>query len=587
LTWNLPPTPAGWVDPGIANALAANAPLAAITVDGFAGAQPTPSYPAVTYPQWTGLTTQYGKNMYSSMVQVERCAFIGFPVAAVWGVNTNNQGDYAKVTDCIISQGAFGISINNTQSRNVDVKNISYAFLHTLLDNMTFGAKSGTWAGPISNLCGGECVQIFNFNSNAGGLDISNVHAEGGLRRLGNWNSYLGLKLREWQVVFADSQYEASRGLVECASFSGEVTFENCQFTSHYGIQNLVYGGNARVTLGYGNYIACGAAFPNNSTVGYQAAAYGGGFILNGGALYPASQNKVRGASQALAATPSLATAAAALWSDSECLPPSGSTNYIFLYREGLESFRDLMARKWIVKQTTPVYTPVSSPSYQKSGGAISGISQTGPTLTFTYSYTYAESSFGYNNWGFSVGDIIVDQNTGALLVVTAKTGTSPTFTITAVQQNCYTGNYPGGTWTTTTTLANGTPTTVPTSGGAFRFIRTQTQFSQYVFFGDFTSGSPSVANIHTGDLNGSTAATYLLSGTLLFAPGLRSGATPQAPIATEFPVTKNTYIGVVTNGTTTTGATMTLVAGDGVTAVNAVNTGRYPITPLGISQGV
>jgi hypothetical protein len=217
-------------------------------------------------------------------------------------------------------------------------------------------------------------------------------------------------------------------------------------------------------------------------------------------------------------------------------------------------------------------------------------MSQTGATLTFTLNVTTnasLEFRWGYNHWGFGVGDLLYDAPTGALLVVTGRTGPAASLTITAVQTNCYT-NYPGGTWTTTTVLSNGTATTVPTSGGNFYIIRTGQQFSQKVYYGDFTSGSASVANIHDGDLDGSVAATYLLAGTLLFAPGIYNPATPPvSPIASEFPVGRNSYIGVVTNGTTTTGATMTLVAADGVTAVNAVNTGRYPITPLGISQGV
>jgi hypothetical protein len=586
-TWTIPTAPSGWVDPGLVNALAANAPLAAITVDAFAGSAPTPSYPPVTYPSWTGLTTQYGRTAYSSNVKIRDCTFRGWPAAIVVGVNQNAQGDFTVVNDCLIAQGAYGISINNTQSRNVDVKNITFQYLNTVLDNSSFGPKSGEWAGPISNLSGGETYQIFNFGGISGPLTISNVYCEGGLRRFGQWFGYNGLKLENWLVSFYDSQYEASRALVECYIYSGEVIFERCTLNAHYGIQGLVYGNVARTVIGSGCYINCGARFPNTTPAGWQAARYGGGLLMNVQASYPAAQNRRIGTST-LTIPYTASSSFQTTTSDTDCANIPGQ-NYMFVYREGLQSFSDLNARQWRIKQVAPLVTPVGAGVISKTSGVISGMSQTGEVLTFTITISgglSSESQWGYNNWGFSVGDILIDQPTGAILVVTAKTGTAPTYTVTAIQQNCYT-NYPGGSWTTTTVLSNGTATTVPTSGGFFQIVRTSQVFSQRVYFGDFTSGSANVANIHTGDLDGSAAATYLLAGTLLFAPGLRNTATTYQPIANEFPVTKNTYIGVVTNGTSTTGATMTLTLADGVTAQNAIATGRYPITPLGISQGV
>jgi hypothetical protein len=582
----LPASPSAWVDPAIANGLAVNAPVAAITVDGFAGAQPSPSYPAVVFPSWTGLSSQYSKNTYSSNVQVRNCYFKGWPVAYAVGVNTVNQGDFTVVTDCHISHGAFGISINNSQSRNVEIKNIYFAFMNTVLDNASFGSKNGEWGGPISNLSGGESFQIFNFNATlALGIEISHVYSEGGLRRLGVWNAYQGLKLYDWCVSFSDSQYEASRALVECPSFA-TVTFNGCQLGTHYGIQNLVYGASARAVIGDGNYFTSGNRFTGPSIAGYQAQAYGGGFIINGGAAYPASQNKVRGASATYVVTPG--GHAYTTWADDEAV--TYSTNYVFMYRDGMTAFRDWYARRWCIKQTTPYVNPLNiGGTIRKSGGGspITGMSQTGETLTFTYTYNLSsEFNYGYNNWGFAVGDILIDQPSGAILVVTSKVLTSGSpppatngvYTITAVQQNCY-NNYPGGSWTSTASPP------VTNTAGNFQIVRTNTQFSQQVFFGDFTAGSPNVANIHTGNLDGSAAATYLLSGTLLFAPGpFNHAATIQMPITTEFPVRENTYIGTVTNGgNSTTPATMTLVAADGTTPVNAINTGRYPISPLAL----
>lgn len=584
--WILPSVASSWVNPALTTALATNCPIAAITVDAFAGTQPTPHYPTVTFPSWTGLSGQYNKNAFSSNVQVLNCTFQGWPVAYALGINTAAQGDFTVIRDIIITQGALGFSINNTQSRNVDIKNIDFQFLHTLLDNCNFGGKAGEWAGPISNLSGGESYQVFDFNGNAGMLEISNVYSEGGLRRFGRWLGYQQLKLRQWLVTFDDSPYGMERALVETYVYSPEVTFEGCQFGNQYGIQQLTYGNIVRTVLGTSNYFAsnCTTQFPDTSAPGYQAVNFGGGIILNGGASYPASQNKVRGASQANYL--SAAGTSTAVWSDTDA--PTAGVNYLFAWREGTESFRDHLSRKWDIIQVAPQFTPPTNSGTISKVSEITGLSQTGAVVTFTRSTTQVTNN-GFNHWGLQVGDIIVDQNTGTLYVCTAVASN----VYTLVQQNNF-DNYPTTGFvdrsvTGWTPTSAGTPASIVTSGGLLRIIRTQQLFSQEVYFGDFVAGSPNVTNIHAGDLDGSTIATFLTPGTLLFCPGLRNlTTTVQEAITGEFPVTKSTYIGTSTNGGSgTTPGSLTLTAADLTTPVNAIRTGRFPIAPIGIRSSV
>jgi hypothetical protein len=680
----LPANPASWCDPTLTNALALNCPLAAITVDAWSGSRPTPSYPDPVFPPWTGITTPYGRAL-SSTVRIRDCFFIGWPVAFVLGVNTAAQGDFTSINNCFIQYGAYGISINNTQSRNVDIRNIYFAFMNTLLDNTSFGGKNGEWAGPIMNLSGGESYQIFNFGTGlVGGLTISNVYSEGGLRRFGVWGSYQGLKLENWLITFDDSQYEASRGLVENL-YQGTVTFERCQFGNNYGIQNLAWapsGAGAKTIVGDGNYFTSGTRFTGSTGVpGYQAQAYGGGFLINGFlAPYPAAQNKLRGASAAYVAYPTLR--AYVNWSD-EDIPGGFGGTYIALFRDGVTAFRDaIYSRRWQIRDFNPSFTPLSNSGRLAktgvSGSTMTNLAQSGETVTFTHTIAGSrEASFGYNHYGFGVGDMLVDNNTGAILVVTAKTltsgaappATTGVYTVTAVQQNAYisypnntvigtgngtqtaftatltnlpvransvtvktavvtgtddgNGNITGsgiaagstinyttgavtvnfttapasgvavnlmsqGNWTTTTVLSSGAATTVPTSGGYFQVVRSTNVMPLVVYFGDFTAGSPNVVNIHAGDFNGSQIASNLLPGMLLFAPGLfNNSTTVQAPSMAEYPVRESTFIGALTNGTGLTGGTMTLVGLDGTTPVNAINTGRYPISTVGLDPPV
>ena len=580
--WILPSTGAAWVNPALTTALAKRCPIAAITVDAWAGTQPTPHYPTVTYPAWTGLSGQYNKNAFSSSPQVKDCYFRGWPVAFAMGINVPTQGDFAVIHDCGIAQGAYGISINNTQSRNVDVKNIQFQFLHTVLDNQNFGDGNGEWAGPISNLSGGETYQIFDFNGASGPLEISNVYSEGGLRRFGRWLGNNQLKLSRWLLSFDDSAYGMERSLVEAYVFQAEITFEGCQLVALYGVQQLVYGSTVRTVLGSSNYFAnnCSIQFPNISTPGYQAVNFGGGVTLNGGAAYRVALNKVRGTS--LADMRISGATVPLVWSDTEA-PVSNTTQYLFMWREGIESFRDLLSRKWNILQTTPNFTAPSNSGTIQKAFEITSSSQVGAVVTFVRNTSIVDA-YGYNHWGCGVGDILVDQPTGTMYVITAVVGT----TYTAVQQNNY-DNYPGSGFvdrsvTGWTPTSPGTPSNISSSGGDILIIRTQQLISQQVWFGDFTSGSANVTNIHSGDHDGSSIATFLTPGTLLFYPGLFSNSTVDVPITGEFPVTQGTYIGTVTNGgSSTTPGTLTLTAANLTTPRNAITTGRFPISTVNI----
>ncbi|SIT58133.1 hypothetical protein BQ8794_50235 [Mesorhizobium prunaredense] len=166
--YQYPASAASWND--VSNApdgMALRAPFAGVTIDAYAEARPATHYPAVTYPAWTGLTGQYNKNAYTSEPFIHECRIEGFAVQIALGINTNAQGDFLSVIGCEINYGVIGISVNNTQSRNVHIERVNYTHLWTFLDNGSFGDGTGTLGGDVVDISGSHSYQTFNIPSNA------------------------------------------------------------------------------------------------------------------------------------------------------------------------------------------------------------------------------------------------------------------------------------------------------------------------------------------------------------------------------------------------------------------------------------
>lgn len=94
--------PNDWLDPAITpkgrnpGGLQQHSPYAAITIDAYKGAQPTDHYPAVSYPSWAGVTTQYDKAPSSDIV-IEDVDISGFAVGILGSPNGNDNGDFIKI----------------------------------------------------------------------------------------------------------------------------------------------------------------------------------------------------------------------------------------------------------------------------------------------------------------------------------------------------------------------------------------------------------------------------------------------------------------------------------------------------------
>ena len=133
----------------------------------------------------TNLTAsrQYGM-AFSSNISLDDMDIEGFPVGVISGSpTTNSQNDFFKIRRAIISFCGYCVAINNDQSRNVAIRDISTGFAHTFLTNNQFGQRNGQLGGPLSNISGGNSYQLFQLSMATGApVSIDNCYAEGIVR---------------------------------------------------------------------------------------------------------------------------------------------------------------------------------------------------------------------------------------------------------------------------------------------------------------------------------------------------------------------------------------------------------------------
>ena len=134
----LSPNRADWVAPefspsGAAGGVNRYAPMAGITGDVFCGPPTTPAYPTQAAPSWTGFTTQYNRGGGSSDIKFKDLSISGFGVDIINGLNCPGNGDFWGFENIELLDSAYGIAIDNTQSRNVSVNNITANTLNSIL----------------------------------------------------------------------------------------------------------------------------------------------------------------------------------------------------------------------------------------------------------------------------------------------------------------------------------------------------------------------------------------------------------------------------------------------------------------------
>ena len=150
-------------------------PGCGFAVDAWSGAQPAGGYPGARYGQPP-----------SSGVTFDGCQVAGFSVAfAVKPSDDDANGDFVRIRDCGFTECVFGLSVGNSQARNLEVANLKGAHFHTAFTNRRHGRQSGRFGGPIANCSFGQAIQLFDLaTARTGGFRMTDAYGEG-IWRLG------------------------------------------------------------------------------------------------------------------------------------------------------------------------------------------------------------------------------------------------------------------------------------------------------------------------------------------------------------------------------------------------------------------
>jgi hypothetical protein len=160
------------------------------------GPKPTPHYPDRLWPSWTSVgsvdPTSGGNYLYGgapgSDLTIEECEVGGFAVNVVVHPYGDAQGGFTRIRNCYITGAAYGIAVVNTQSSNVEIRNINFQANWAFLTNSHFGSGAGVLGGPIDNCSGGQCYNLFDLEMNyAMTAVINNLYVENCVR-IGNFH---------------------------------------------------------------------------------------------------------------------------------------------------------------------------------------------------------------------------------------------------------------------------------------------------------------------------------------------------------------------------------------------------------------
>jgi len=560
-------SPASWLDTAITPAgsspggIQPHSPYAAITVDAYKGTQPTDHYPNLTFPGWTGLSSQYNAQI-STDILIDNCSFVGFGAAVVISPNGGNNGDAVKVTYPVITECVYGVAVGSGQSRNVEIRNANYASLHTLISTTTFGDQTGTLGGTVDNCSGGQGYQLFSLEVGELPQLFTNCYFESQVRigELIGADTFAGTLTFESCTFRIDdaTSLVLPPGLISDQSYQTSIVFRNTRIQQCSRIPNLIYGpGQADITFEGGD-LQTNPAFISGSSGGSlaysRAVNFTGGILFGGGTPAPLPTNST----PTIHATPSqtrvqwinLTTPFAqnenVMAKDLRFIPFGPSRAPLTQFTE---EYIDLNGVRWnfAIQQQRVLNLP-SMPVLPAFSSDV-----------LTFEYTAATAAL----WPAHVGDILYHQNTGTIFVITvigspdgAHAGALP---ITAKQMNNMT--------ITTGTLAFATQTCSDlTLAGKTFLINCSIDCPQKVEFGTFTSGSTSVTSVSQGNGDGSDITTYYSTGDNFFG-------YDWSDTYLNWPVKVGQTIATITNGSP---GSMTLSS-------NALASGRFPIYPIPI----
>jgi hypothetical protein len=457
-----------WVDPDLpASASSRYAPYAAITIDAYAGVRPGVSYPDVTYPGFLGAQSQYGKST-SSNVLLEDVFISGFVVGvAIQPGDSDSNGDFTKFRRVQIERVQYGVSVGNSQSRNVRMDGIEMSQYFCALTNRRHGRQVGCFGGAVADLSVGQGINIVDVNTSYGPITFQNLYFEAQWR-IGD---VVSTSSNDQSIIFDNVQGKFTaqndvRGVPATVIGSAQqpcrIEFRGGGFNGFPSV--MVFSHPDTRLDGVSLTPASRDASPLAST--YLAHAHN---ALSGGAVVGLFAQVLRQSVKFKPAnldTRALGAAVFAqdgyrLGSRANCIPHGVSAA-----SAALEGVADVVRPPRVVGQVG------------KSSLVVCSVS--GRTLTMQFS---SRTDAQFQLFGPDNGDVLLDSLTNTVFFVRSRTGT----TVTAEAQN----NYRAG----ALLLDAWSP-----SSGTLYWINSRVYTPPYYLRGDLTSGSASITTCARDD---------------------------------------------------------------------------------------
>lgn len=583
----IPTAASGWLDSNLiptgsnSGGVLRFAPYGGVCIDPHYGAAPTTPYPNITYPAWLSCSPtcpQYSGPQATSNIELTDLDIEGFPIAVALQPNGDDNGDFLQISKMNCQFSVYCISIGNTQSRNVAIRDSNFNGVFTWLTTNINGSQNGSIGGPIENISGGHSYQFFIISNmdGVGILDIRDIYAEAQVR-IGTFSGSsfpssvnfekLHLSIGDFATGVVPVAYIESTG--RSVSFS----FKNPIFNGNSRIVPLIHGA-ANVTINGGSFNTA-TLLGSFNNAGLQAAVnFTGGMLVGSAQTYPVSP-----AGKLLWTSPTSATYMTSPTAYSFQLMGPNADFSDFPNRapftQATTGFVDVQGQQWTFA------TGISgvATSGQLSGLSLSACDGTASGGVLTANYVQAAQEQLGPAYRINLGDIIDQASDGTKYVVTSVGvlggGQYP---ITALQQNNMTLNGSSQCVTSNAAALTGVFNIIHTGGGL-----TATPLSpggivipQQVYYCDFTATSTAVANCG-GEQSFTNAPvsvaaamdTYVKNGDHIWTYRLYNDPSQRWPYALGIPSV--TALSGVTNGTP---GSLTL-------SLAANLTGRFPVLPL------
>lgn len=559
------PNPSDWLDPAITpkggnpGGLQQHSPYAAIAIDAYKAAQPADHYPAVSYPSWTGITTQYDKAPSSDIV-IQDVDISGFAVGILGSPNGNDNGDFIKIRDSVLAYCVYCIAVGNSQSRNVEIRNINASGYHTLLTNAVFGnGGGGELGGPIDNISGGAGYQSFYFSNLGliGPITVRNHVVEDQVRlgQLAGGGSFPNAVIFEGCNLNFDgkgSHNVLPAALLESSVYNS-IVFRNCSINASSRLTTLIHG-LSEIAIDGGNIESARWLSGQGGSYAYaRAVNYTGGLLLGGGSVAPTNPTlepliRIEALVKGTYIDPTNFA-----WQD---WPISADIQFAGESRAPLTQFAtgfvDTQGRHWRFGRVPGAQLLVlSDSSFAPVAPTLSG-----DTLKFEYASSYNAA------YPAHVGDILYHIPTGTIFIITAigapDASHGKALPITARQMNNITIHDDGS--FATNTLAD------TALSGYTNLINCSIDLPHQVEFGTFTAGSKAVSNVSRGDGYGVGISNFYKNGDRFIGYVYNDAYL-------NWPTGAGNAIDSITEGS----------PGSITLSSDALTSGRFPIYPLPI----